>query len=80
MTYDEADRALWKAVLDHAAAYGLADDAEMLSDFAVVAHWQPVVEDGTSRYTTQFARSPTPTHVAAGLFATGERLVLEGSE
>lgn len=80
MTQSEADEALRRAILDHAAAYDLADDDEMLSDFAVVAHWQPVVEDGESRYTTHFARSPCPSHVAVGLFTTGARLVVEGGD
>lgn len=77
MTQDEADQALRQAIIDHATAYDLSDADEMLSDYAVVAHWQPAEEDGTSRYTTHFARNPTPTHIAAGLFTTGARLVME---
>ena len=75
MTYDEAESNLRKAIEDHARAVGIANDDELLSTFAVIAHWQKVEADGHSRYTTTFDGGTVPTHVAVGLFATGQHLV-----
>ncbi len=74
MTRDEADSLLRKALIEHARAYGLLESDELLSDYAVVAHWQRVEDDDRSRYTTVYSRPQVPTHVAVGLFRTGERL------
>lgn len=76
MTPDQADDALRQAIENHARANGFANDDELLSDFAVVAHWQRVEADGRSRYTCAYPRPTVPTHVAVGLFQTAIHLVL----
>jgi hypothetical protein len=78
MTRAEADENLAQAIRLVAEAYEIAVlDAEMLGDFAVIASWIPVRadeydadgEDGETRYTTHYHRSPIPIHIAQGLFS-----------
>ena len=76
MTKDEADSALRQAIINHAMAYDIAVPDELLSEYAVIASWQSIEEDGQSRYTTQFQSARVPIHVAVGLFRTGEHLML----
>lgn len=80
MTKDEADDRLRQAIMDHAEAHSLIEPGEMLNEYAVVAHWQPVVEDGVSRYTEHYNRSPIPQHVAIGLFEVAIQHLIEGDE
>jgi hypothetical protein len=75
VTREDADTALAQAIRDHAEAYGIAEDGDMLNEYGVVAHWQAVTDDGQSRYTTHFARPTVPTHVAVGLFSVAVDLV-----
>lgn len=75
MTRDEADEMLRGAIIAHAQAYDLCHPGEMLNEYAVIAHWQPEVADGRSRYTTQFHQASVPNHIALGLFSAGEQLV-----
>lgn len=75
MTRDEADAQLAKAIADHAQAFALrGDDEAILDDYAVVAHWQTVIEDGKSRYTTHFTSQAVAAHVVVGLFTMGADL------
>lgn len=62
------------AILRHADAYDLSADDEMLSSFALVAHWQKVEADDRSRYTTHFHSPSVPTHIAIGLFTVGVKI------
>lgn len=75
MTMDEADEQLAKAIRDHALAYEVTTSDEFLSDFAVVAYWQTIEDQGDSRYTTHYSRPTMPDHSARGLFATAVRLI-----
>ncbi len=71
-----ADETLAEAIRLHAAAYtGTSDEDEMLSDFAVIAHWQRITDDGCSRYSTHYSRESVPTHIAAGLFTIALGLI-----
>lgn len=71
MTRDEADERLAQAIRDHAIAYDMTNvDDEMLASYAVIAHWQPIEADESSRYTIAYDRPYVPDHVARGLFAT----------
>lgn len=45
MDRHEADEQLRKAIADHADAYNLLDDGELLTDFVVVASWLPPDDD-----------------------------------
>lgn len=68
----EADEALAMAIRNHAEAYDLCMPGELLGDYAVIANWQPPVDDSEeSRYTVAFHRPRIPDHVARGLFHTG---------
>lgn len=80
MTCDEADRGLRAAIIAQAEAYGIAGPDEMLSEYAVVAVWEPAEADGSHRYTTQYDRPRVPAHVAAGLFRMGERFAVADDE
>ena len=81
MTPEQATEQLSKAIIDHAAAFGMTDGDELLSEWAIVSNWQPVQFDGASRYLTQFpAHEATPFHVAVGMFEVGAQLVRECSE
>lgn len=80
MTRDEADQQLAKAIADHAEAFGLSQDDEMLSDYAVIAHWTREVADGRSRYTTHYHTPSVPNHIAVGLFSTGADLAAAEGE
>lgn len=72
MTPDQATEQLSKAIVDHAAAHGLTDGDELLSEWAVVSNWQPIISDGASRYLTQFpGAESTPFHVAVGMLQAG---------
>jgi hypothetical protein len=72
LTKHEADEQLSKAIRDHADAYAITPEGEvLLSDFAVIAHWQNVEGDGKSKYTTHYASDYVPAHVAYGLFYVG---------
>lgn len=73
MTRAEADEHLANAIREHADAYNLSRDDELLGSFAVIAHWQKVVDDGHSRYTTHFERATVPNHIARGLLGEGLR-------
>jgi hypothetical protein len=77
VTRDEADSLLRAAIEQHAEAFGLHRDGEMLSSYGVIAHWQVEIDDGHSRYTTHFHTPTVPMHIATGLFAAGQRLVGE---
>jgi len=73
VTPEEATEQLRSAIIDHAVAHGIADPAvELLDQFAIVAHWQAVEADDRARYTTQFHANTIPSHVAIGLFRSGE--------
>jgi hypothetical protein len=82
MTLDDAEENLRRAIIDHALALDAADpNVEMLNEYAIVAHWQPIEDDdGHSRYTTQFHREHIPAHTAVGLFRMGERFLSGGDE
>ena len=77
MTKDEADNALRKAIMDHAEAYDLAENYELLDQYAVIAFWQKLVDTGSSNYTIHFHTPHIPAHSAFGLFKAAEQLVLE---
>lgn len=70
MTKDEADAMLRNAILEHTRAYGMHDN-EWLSEFAIVACWSTLDDDGKTRYTTHYHSPEIPHHVAVGLFTTG---------
>lgn len=74
MTREQADEQLRKAIVDHAAAYEIFADGEVLDQFGIIAMWQQMnptdEEDAGHRYTTQFHQNTVPDHVARGLFAT----------
>jgi len=74
MTRDEADTMLRSAIEQHAQAFGLSRDDELLNEYGVIAHWQAAVADGSSRYTTHFHQPTVPNHIAVGLFVAGQRL------
>lgn len=80
MTRDQADSMLREAIQAHADAFRLSRDDEMLSEYAIVACWQPQVEDGVSRYTTHFHMPSVPLHSGLGLFDIGARLIWEGDD
>lgn len=72
MTLEQAEDNLAKAIADYAVINGTADtDTHMMGDWAVIAHWQPIVDDERSRYSTAYTRGHLPQHVAVGLFTTG---------
>jgi hypothetical protein len=64
VTRDEADANLAQAIRHHAAAYDMADNNEMLNDYAIIANWQTVTDTGESIYTVHYHRDDVPTHVA----------------
>lgn len=70
-----ADAKLRQAIEYHAEAWQIDRDGDMLSQFALVAHWEPQSGDDQSRYTTAFHVNPLPQHTARGLFATGLHIV-----
>lgn len=75
MTKDEASSQLRKAIEDHAKAFGLYKDDELLDHYGVIAAWVRVEDNGKTYYTTHFHTEKVPMHVAAGLFHTAEFLV-----
>lgn len=78
MTQDEATMALAQAIRDHAEAFDMTSDGEMLSDWAIIAAWVPVGGSmGETNYTTHFHNEEVPSHTAIGLFRTGELIVRE---
>jgi hypothetical protein len=77
---ETADARLWSAIVEHADAYMLSEDGEMLSQFAVIAQWEGEVADEHSRYTTHFHSPIIPTHVAEGLFWHALNLNMEDAE
>lgn len=80
MTRDEADAVLRSAIEQHAVAFELHRDDELLSEFAVVANWQKIESDGNSRYTTHFHQETIPNHIAVGLFDIGRQLAIDPYE
>lgn len=80
MTRDEADNQLRKAIIDHAEAYDIDQEGELLSEYAVIASWQKVEDNGRHYYTTQFHTPTVPNHVAVGLFQVGQRLVWDSDD
>jgi hypothetical protein len=73
-----ADEGLMRAIIDHAYAYGLFEEGELLGDYAIVAHWQTIdVDDGRSRYTIHYPGQTIPRHVAIGLLSMGIALIEE---
>jgi hypothetical protein len=75
---DEADQDLRQAIINHAIAYEITDvDDELLSEYAVVAHWQKIEADGNSRYTTHYHTPTIPNHVAVGLFQVAKEHMLD---
>lgn len=75
---EKSDARLWTALMEHADAYQLSRDDELLNNFAIVCHWTREKNDGRSRYTTHFHVPEVPYHIAEGLFATGLRIVQSG--
>lgn len=75
LSRDDADAQLRKAIQDHAKAWGICDEDELLSSWVIVAHWQKVEANGLSNYTTQFDGNQMPTHVSVGLLHTGIHLI-----
>ncbi len=72
-----ADEAISTAIRAHADAYGLSEDDEMLSDYAIIAHWQRIEDDGRSRYTLHLPRMSVPNHIVVGLFTIGISLIVD---
>jgi hypothetical protein len=74
VTKEEADNALREAIFNHAEAYGLTAEDELMSDYAIIVHWQQISAEESqyvSRYTTQYSRQSLPHHVSQGLFQAG---------
>lgn len=69
MERHEADEQLRKAIIDHAAVYGLNEDSDLLGDFVVIGAWVPqdYDEDRRTAYTTHLPDGFLPNHVALGL-------------
>lgn len=80
MTRDEADAQLAQAIANHAEAFGITAEDELLGDYAVIAHWQRVEQDGRCRYSTQYSHDNMPRHIAVGLFTTGASFAAEDDE
>lgn len=82
MDRHETDEQLRKAIADHAAAYDLLDDGELLTEFVVIAAWLPPDYDGERRsiYTTHLPDGYLPNHVALGLMDVGRRHFIEGPD
>lgn len=68
---DEADAQLRAAIAAHAEAHGFVEPGDLLSDYAVVAAWQPDDPESNTRYTVAYHSDRVPTHVARGLFDVG---------
>lgn len=79
VTPEAALEQLHKAIVDHAEAIGIKQGNELLNQFIVVAHWEAIEHDGTSRYTTQWHQNEVPTHIGVGLCRMGEHLITHGS-
>ncbi len=61
ITKEEADNNLRKAIIEHAVAYEMYDEPEiMLNHYFIVAHW--VENDGASLYTHHLHTEDAPTH------------------
>lgn len=69
MERHEADEQLRKAIADHADAYDLREDGDLLNEFIVVAAWMPrdYDDDRRTTYTTHLPDGYLPHHVALGL-------------
>ena len=81
LTKHEADEQLSKAIREHAEAYSVTPEGEvLLSDFIIVANWQLIESDGKSKYTTHYATETVPAHVAYGLLYVGIDLLGEFEE
>lgn len=79
-TREEADQNLAKAIADHAEAYELAYDDEMLMTYACVSAWAKVEADGSTRYNMHFRSAEVPMHEAAGLLKVAAELIWESDE
>ena len=76
----KADDQMRAAILEHADAYMLSRDDEMLNQFALIVHWATVEADGKSRYSTHYHSDDVPGHVAYGLFSYGAQLCQDEQE
>lgn len=66
---------LAKAIHDHAVAFQVVNpEVEILSEFGVIAHWQKIVVNDRTRYTTHFSIQGLPNHICIGLFEMGKQL------
>lgn len=82
MERHEADEQLRRAIADHADAYDLLGEGELMTDFVVVAAWLMPDLDGERRtaYTTHLPEGWLPNHVALGLFQVGCRHFYESAD